>query len=478
MKSFTCRFFFTLLLGFLTNISASSIEQQIADIETSISKAQIDFTEQKEKKEVNKLLSISKTLYENNKKLKQLLSYEPLKVQDIIVSTSLEATKSDEKLYPNTAFYVFARFENNTDEKVEAHISVKDNHSEKVIFTANPTREPSDEHKYVGMKFSPDMFEAESSFSINFSLKTASIEPIVLKSSADISYFEMKPHFPNELKKGVSKRFSITPPVQFVAPFKLEYESGNGIVLSLNEDSLSGFVGTTSKSKEDFRDGIILTLSDAKGNKAYDRIYIHVPEPPKKVYTPSTYIPPVITKVEPKKVVPTPKVESTPKYEPAPLSYYEAQQREAKNKKSTSSFSTNYSTNQTPKVDKSKCNKLTNTLGDIKQKHERALYAFSGYKQAIDKAFNDKVAFMKRTYKNTNLQSLYEHKRNIDYAFNRYTKASQCEELRNSFSPSMFMNPPNPPSGYYSWADVCTDIKKLEKSFNETFAEIKQQGCN
>lgn len=333
MKSFTCRFFFTLLLGFLTNISASSIEQQIADIETSISKAQIDFTEQKEKKEVNKLLSISKTLYENNKKLKQLLSYEPLKVQDIIVSTSLEATKSDEKLYPNTAFYVFARFENNTDEKVEAHISVKDNHSEKVIFTANPTREPSDEHKYVGMKFSPDMFEAESSFSINFSLKTASIEPIVLKSSADISYFEMKPHFPNELKKGVSKRFSITPPVQFVAPFKLEYESGNGIVLSLNEDSLSGFVGTTSKSKEDFRDGITLTLSDAKGNKAYDRIYIHVPEPSKEVYSSSTYIPPVITKVEPKKVVPT------PKYEPAPLSYYEAQQREAKKKKSTSSSS-------------------------------------------------------------------------------------------------------------------------------------------
>lgn len=534
---------------------AQSPQEQIAEIEASIVKAQRDFELQKKERNITKLLAISKVLYENNQKLKALkgessadklkialssavpldtlavqdrlevrivtqhlvseeytpatLRYEvfkeaqslvsqektlyekggtheerfsfeilepsnaykvcatlkeqeksynhcegfavkePIKLEPLIITKSMDASHSDASILPGDTLYVFAYYTNKTSEPLDARVVVKETKSGKVLFEQQFNKEPTPERKRMGVEIDPSAYKEGDQLAIALHVKSESVRPIKQEGSVSIASFQWSVSMPQAITQGEHQSFSITPPKEFEAPvhFTADFNSQN---IFVGKDDTSPTKGNLLSGRVG-QHPITLFLHDAKGRKVSRQFVIAVNE---KVV--------VAQKKEPEHLLflPTQPLSTESSYDKTPtasvpptedqswktniandtkkiMQEYNQKMQEIDKKYATGT--TNTKSSYTPKVSAKEadpwCKIALQDIAKYNQQYQQETQEFRrGYPNFVRQTIKKQLEF----YKNKSvLQKIQQKAREADNAFTRYPSELQCIELTDAVNAAL-----------------------------------------
>ncbi len=215
---------------------------------------------------------ICATFKENGKEYKECKSFgvvELLKVKDLIVSASRDATTMDDNMYVGEDIYIISGFTlKNIKDRVNIDVRLVDTTKNKLLI-ATTFKRPKDNsiEKQQPLRFKIPSSKLYKGQKLTFNMKIYSekINPIVKNIDIYIKSYKLLVSAPSSLKSGQHGKYKITIPKKFIAPLEVDIEPTGAIVIA-QITKLSGNISAINKNNE--KGYLKIRVTDANGRVA------------------------------------------------------------------------------------------------------------------------------------------------------------------------------------------------------------------
>jgi antitoxin component YwqK of YwqJK toxin-antitoxin module len=204
-----------------------------------------------------------------NISVKELVQIE----SGLIVTTNVDAQKSDAKLTANKDLYLFLLLKNQSGKELNGKITLKDIRTNETVLSENFTKPSIDEVKKAGVFIPKSFVTPDREFYASISLWADGVNKIEKELRFHINDLHVKLDFPTHVSSKKPGKFFINPGNEFAKPLKIDLNPYGGIVIG-SKDNLKGTLSAITNKQENAY--IDVSILGANGLKWKKRVFVRL----------------------------------------------------------------------------------------------------------------------------------------------------------------------------------------------------------